>query len=152
AKAFPEQIERLGLEPWRVSKVYALWDKRDGSQVIVDGNTDRARLEAGARDYAAAAAGLLADAPRELPAERFFRLLDSKAEGAAGQANFRDGVPPAPAGVSRRQLPALTEPGPEAVKAKQARLQLRTLMNAPAQGLADPGKLLALVGPALAKL
>ena len=39
-----EQIDELGLQPWRVAKVYALWEKQ-GSQVVVDNSGARPLLD-----------------------------------------------------------------------------------------------------------
>src|SRR5205823_1234573 len=86
-KAFPEQIERLGLEPWQVAKVYGVWDRRDKAQVMLDLNEAVGRLEATARDFAGPAVALLADGPAELPGQRFFCLLDRRLEEAAGHRN-----------------------------------------------------------------
>jgi photosystem II stability/assembly factor-like uncharacterized protein len=148
-RAFPEQIESLGLEPWRVSKVYALWDKRLDAQVVVNGNDARSRLETTLREFAAPAAGLLAGAPVVLPAQRYYRLVDSRIEGAANNADLMGGVGPSPEGVARRTLPPVAEPAPEVVKAMRQRQTLQVLIQNPASGLANPDQLLSQLGPTL---
>jgi len=151
-KAFPEQIEYLGLQPWRVSKVYALWDKADGSHVSVGATDELSRLESSARDFAAPAAGLLVDAAPVLPAQRYYRLLDTNLEKGAAQRHLMDGVPRTEAGVACRALRPTVEPTEAARKAASARRQFRTLVNGPVAGLADSDKLLGLLKPALAGL
>lgn len=152
ANAFPEQIEQLGLEPWRVTKIYALWDKRTEAQVIVDGNADRNQLEASARDFAAAAAALLAETPVELPAYRFFKLVDTRLDKAAEMRHLMAGLPANLEGIARRPLKLVEKPNPEQEAANRIRKQLRTLVETPVNQLTDSSKLLSQLGPAVAKL
>jgi photosystem II stability/assembly factor-like uncharacterized protein/tetratricopeptide (TPR) repeat protein len=145
AKAFPEQTGTLGLAPWRVTRLYTAWDQRSGSQAVVDGSEARPLLEASAADYAAVPASLLADGPRSLPRQRFYRLVDGTDVGAK-QSYLMAGV--APGNEARRRLPAGPKPDPEAIKPYLARRNLETL----AANLSDPGKTLAQIGPLLAGL
>jgi hypothetical protein len=148
-KAFPEQLEFLGLEPWRVTKVYALWAKGEGGQVVVKNGEELPRLETSARDFAAPAAALLGEAP--LPGQRWYRLLETTLEKGAGQ-HLMDGAPVTEAGVARRKLQPIAEPSEAAVKAARARGQLRNLVANPVSGLADSQKLLAIVKSTLTGL
>jgi hypothetical protein len=147
--AFPEQIAQLGLEAWQVRKSYGRWDSRAGAQVVLDATATSARLEASPRDFATTAAGLLADAPPQLPAQRFFRLLDSRIDGAADHHDLMQGIPLTPAGVSRRQPAEVAALSPEVDRALRGSRNLQALLDTPAEGLADPNQLLAQVGPAL---
>jgi photosystem II stability/assembly factor-like uncharacterized protein len=150
-KAFPEQIEHLGLQPWAASKAYALWGKRQDTQVTVDGTADLPRLETNARDFAAAPACALAEAPVTLPAERNYRLTDNRLENALAHKHLLGGVPPAGAGVCRRSLAPVVEQKPEVVKAIRDCRTVRTLVEQP-NGLADAEKMLAQLAPALKHL
>jgi photosystem II stability/assembly factor-like uncharacterized protein/tetratricopeptide (TPR) repeat protein len=150
-KAFPEQIEELGLKPWRVAKMYTLWEK-PGSQVVLDNSAAQPLLETSIRDFAAPAAGLLADSA--LPAQRCYRLLESSLEGAANQERLMEGVALAPGGEARRKLPQIREPDAQAQKAFHARRNLETLalnLAHPGKGT-DPAKTLAQIGPLLSSL
>jgi photosystem II stability/assembly factor-like uncharacterized protein len=149
-KAFAEQIELLGLEPWRVSRVYALWNRPADAQVVVDGNELRSRLETTLREFAAPAAGLLAGMPTTLPAQRSYRLLDSRSEDQEKQTDLMGGV--AAGDGARRELPAIAETSPEVAKAIRHRHTLQLLVDNSAGALAEPGKLLSQLGPLLAAL
>ena len=151
ARAFPEQLEHLGLQPWVVSKVYALWDKRQDAQVTMDGGTDQPRLETNARDFAAGPAGLLLETPVTLPAERNYRLVDNRLDGPAGKNHFLAGVPATATGVCRRNLGPLVELKPEVVKAIRTCRICATCWKR-AGGLADPEKMLAVMAPSLKHL
>ncbi len=151
-RAFPEQIKQLGLQPWEIAKVYGRWDERSGAQVALDTTTISPRLEATPRDFATAAIGLLFDVPSTLPAQRFYRLLDSRIAGAANHQDLMQGVDLTPGGVARRALAPLTELSAEAEKGIRTRRNIQAMAEAPASGLTDPQKLLGLVGSALANL
>jgi hypothetical protein len=69
-RAFPEQIDRLGLKAWKVSKLYGRWESRRGAEVKVDGATACPHLGTTSRDYAAPAAALLASEV-SLPTQRY---------------------------------------------------------------------------------
>jgi photosystem II stability/assembly factor-like uncharacterized protein len=147
--AFPEQIHKLGLEPWKAVKLYGRWEGRAKAQVVLGLSEPSARLGATAREFAAPAAGLLADTPYLLPSERYYRLLDSRLDGAENHRNLMDGVSLAPQGVARRDLKPLAEPEEVVLKAIRARRNLQALADPGAGSLGDPGKLLAQIGPAL---
>lgn len=151
-QVFPEQIERLGLEPWKITKVYSRWEESTGAHVALDVTEPCPRLEASPRDFSATAASLLADSPPALPAQRYFRLLDSRLESAAGHRDLMQGVALAPGGMARRKLPAV-ELGEELRKSLQARRNLQamadSISSAEKGGLLDADKLLARIGPSL---
>jgi photosystem II stability/assembly factor-like uncharacterized protein len=148
-QAFPEQIELLGLEAWKVSKSYGRWEGRSGAQVVLDAGATSARLEASLRDFATAAAGLLSDAPPQLPPQRFFHLLDSRIAGAEEHRDLMQGIPLTAAWVSRRAAALVTPLAPEVERALRGSRNLQALVEGPAEGLADPNTLLAQVEPSL---
>src|SRR5205085_8676858 len=147
-EAFPEQLKVLGLEAWKPTKLYARWEGHKDTQVTLDLTAVCDRLGSTPREFAAAPAELLgAPAP---PAERCYRFLADKADGAA--ANDRDlmqGVLLAPGGLARRALPPVEAPAAEVVKAVRQRAALRAMAEAPPNQLAGPERVLAQVGPML---
>jgi photosystem II stability/assembly factor-like uncharacterized protein len=146
AKAFPEQLEQLGLEAWRVKKLYYFWDK-NGAQIAHDNAKVRPRLEASAGDFSATALDLLATAPRPLPGQRYYRLVHSTIDGADKQDDMMLGLVHAP-GVTRREIKPDATPDPELLKALNEGHHLKQL----AENLADPNQTLAHIAPTLAKL
>jgi hypothetical protein len=150
--AFPEQIRKLGLEPWKAGKLYARWDGRSGAHLVLDLNEVGSRLQASPRDFAAPAAGLLAGTALQLPAQRYYRLLASRADGAAGDRDLMQGVVLAPGGAARRAPADPGQPPAEVLKAVRLRRNLETLSEATSADLAEPGKLLAEVAPVLKAL
>src|SRR5204862_528537 len=105
------------------------------------GSADQPRLETNAREFAAGPAGLLAETPVTLPAERNYRLIDNRIENGAGKTHLLAGVPPSATGVCRRNLGPLVEQKPEVAKAIRACRNLRTLIESPNGGLLDPEKM-----------
>jgi photosystem II stability/assembly factor-like uncharacterized protein len=152
AKVFPEQLASLGLEPWQAGKLYGHWDSRSTAHVVMDGNDPCARLGATARDFVAPAAGLLADVPPLLPQERYYRLLDSKVEGASSHRDLMEGVALTPKGVARRDIPDLAAPNADMLRTIRVRRNLQALAETAAPELSDPARLLARVGPTLESL
>jgi photosystem II stability/assembly factor-like uncharacterized protein len=150
--AFPEQIEKLGLKPCRVAKVYGRHPERNGAAVVHDLNEARPRLEATVRDFTAPAAALLADAPVTLPAQRCYRLLASKIDGAAGHRQLMQGITLGEGGTARRELPPLPETEAEMEQVIRSRRNLQVLAELPATGLTDPERLLGQLGQSLASL
>jgi photosystem II stability/assembly factor-like uncharacterized protein len=150
-KAFPEHAG-LGLEPWQASKLYACWAGPNGAQVVLDVNEPAGRLEATPRDFAAPAAALLADLPPPAPTQRCFRLLASKDPTAVNHVGLMDGTILPPGGVARRNVEKPKEPAADIAQAIRTRRNLETLAETPVQGLTDPDKLLAEIGPMLATL
>ncbi len=146
AKAFPEQVGQLGLQTWKVKKLYYQWDK-NYAQIDQDNHAFKARLEASLHDFAAAPASLLAEAPRPLPSLRFYRLIHAAGDGGDRQKHMMLGLAMA-AGDTRRQLPEPPKEDPDLQKAQRAVRDLGVL----AANLDDPNKTLAQVAPSLAKL
>jgi photosystem II stability/assembly factor-like uncharacterized protein len=159
-KAFPEQIDGLGLQPWKADRLFARVEERGQGHVTLVNTEPSDRLLASPRDFATSAAGLLSEAPAALPAQRHFRLeyvaqgignrLDGPPpEGAHG--DLMDGIVLAPGGEARRRLPEITKLSDEVRHAIQSRRNLQALVELP-NGLGDPNKLLAQIGPALKEL
>ena len=149
-KAFPEQIEQLGLQPWAVSKLYALWPQRDGAHVIVDSGRDGPHLEASYAEFAAGAAQMLASMPP--PNQRCYRLLASTLKDATAVKELTEGLTHLDVGVCRRELPPLEEPSAALRDALKAQRRFQDLVKDPGNGLAGGEQLLGQLGPMLAKL
>jgi hypothetical protein len=147
-KAFREQIEHLKLKPWQPARVFAVWDRREGAEVVLDGSPVLPPLQASPNEFAQAAAGLLAEKAQSLPVQRFFRALDSRA-GLAAPRYLMDGVALPYGGEARRPQPQATELPPELLRAMKTRQNLQRLAETPLKGIADPSKLLAQIAPAL---
>jgi len=150
-QVFPEQIQNLGLEPWQPDKLYALWEGRTGSHITMDLHEPQANLEATAHDFATPAAALLSDQPPLLPAQRYYRLLESRLDGANTHKDLLEGISLSPHGPARRDVKQVTA-NAESVKAGRTRRNLQALADTPAAELTDPGKLLAQIGPMLQML
>jgi hypothetical protein len=151
-KAFPEQLEQLGLEAWQVAKTYARWHNRADANVTLDLTDARPRLDTSARDFAAPAAALLADSATTLPNVRYYHLLDSRLAGAENHRYLLQGVDLAPGGVARRTQLDPVNLKPEVEKAVRTRRNLEALAETPSGPMSDPSRLLAQVGPMLAEL
>jgi photosystem II stability/assembly factor-like uncharacterized protein len=151
-KAFPEQIECLGLETWKVSKMYGCWPGRRGASVTVDGTKAGVQLGTTARDYASPAAALLGDDCPLLPAQRYYRLLDSRLADAADHRDLMDGVVLGHGGTARRPQVAADETAADLQKTLRARRAFEVLTQTPAARLSDPARTLAQIKPALAAL
>ena len=151
-KAFPEQIQTLGLEPWQAGKLYSLWDNRTNAQVVYDATQMSPALENTYRAFATPAASLLTERTPPLPSLRFYHFLEGKTEGGAGHKDLMDGTALAWGGSSRREKTEVTEVDPERLKAATRRKTLEALAETSPGGVADPEKLLAMLGSSLAGL
>lgn len=145
-KAFPEQLDQLGLAPWSVKKLYYLWDKND-AQIAQDNSKVQPRLEASAGDFAFTAAEMLVDVAKPLPAQRFYRLVQSSVAGADKQQDMMLGMAMA-VGDTRRLGVKEEKLDPELKRALDQGQHLRLM----AEKLDDPNRTLGLIAPALAKL
>jgi len=149
--AFPEQIDGLGLQPWKAARLFARAEERGKEQVVLVATEPCDRLMASPRDFADPAAGLISDVPAPLPAQRYFTLLDSRPDKPAPRSDLMDGIVLQFGGEARRKLPDVP-PLTEAERhALQTRRNLQALTEVP-EGLSSGNKLLAQIGPALKEL
>ncbi len=148
-KAFPEQITNLGLSPWRVTKVYSLWDEPKTASVRLDLTEACSALGESVQEFAGPAVTLLGNrAP--VPGQRCFRHL-AGVEGTAGHPTLMHGIDLGHGGLARRPAHPVEEMTPEQTRALRQRSNLRALTQAP-NGLAKPEQLLAQLGPMLAEV
>jgi photosystem II stability/assembly factor-like uncharacterized protein/tetratricopeptide (TPR) repeat protein len=154
-KAFPEQIEALGLRPWQAKKLYAHSEGSGTGQICLSTTEPSDRLMASPRDYVAPAANLLADMTARLPESCYFYLRDKFMSddwhGDLPEPRLMYGIVLAPGGEARRKLREVAELAPEARRAIQTRRNLQALAELK-DGLGDPNKLLAQIGPSLKEL
>jgi tetratricopeptide (TPR) repeat protein len=148
-KAFPEQLQDLGLQPWKASKLYACWENSRDNQVTLDLTEVRPALHGTLQEFAAGTAAQLAEHAVMLPNERSFRLLADRLGGAANDHDLMQGIALAPGGLARRPLSTATAPTEEEIKAIRQRSNLRHLAQAPSNTLTNPERLLAQIGPML---
>ncbi|MBL8795692.1 MAG: hypothetical protein JNM56_17435 [Planctomycetia bacterium] len=151
-RAFPEQLEHLGLKPWTVKKLYRRSDNVQTAKIALDLRKVQPRLRATAQEYTAEATDILTLGMGVRLTDAAFDLAASSLEGAAGHRHLMQGIVLAPGGTARRNLEPLDEPDPDEEKAVQKARSLQQLVENPAGPFADPNKLLAQVGPALAAL
>jgi hypothetical protein len=151
-EAFPEQLTQLGLSAWKPSKLYAPYDAKRGAHVTLDTSRIRPRLGSTVRDFASAATELLDDPPPVLPVQRSYRLVASHLDNAEAHRHLLQGVPVSPAGESRRGMSEVVELTGEQEKALRTSRNVISLAETEAVGLADADRLLARVGPELARL
>jgi photosystem II stability/assembly factor-like uncharacterized protein/tetratricopeptide (TPR) repeat protein len=149
SKAFPEQITQLGLKPWTPAKLYALCETKDGAHVTLDSQAIGRRLQASAQEFAAPAAALVLDATATLPVQRHYRLLASTLDNAVKHRELMQGIELAFGGEARRDLKPVEDLPPSLRRSIEARRNLQAMAEAPANGVADPNKLVAMIGPTL---
>jgi photosystem II stability/assembly factor-like uncharacterized protein len=149
ASAFPEQIEQLGLEPWKVARVWCLWEKGATADLWFDNSQESLRLDGTMVEFAEKAASILGR--NGVPTTRAYRLLASPEPTTGKESGLLEGVGSGTAGPCRRSMPPLGEPDHKRIAALRAQRQLVGLA-ANTTGLTDPAQLLAQVPQMLAKL
>jgi photosystem II stability/assembly factor-like uncharacterized protein len=151
-RAFSEQIDDLGLEPWEVSKLYCACRNRAAASYNLDLREPSPRLGMPPGEFAQAAAAFVEDRPGEMPAGRSFRILENRLDASSGRGGFWDGIVLAPAGVARRELPALPAIDESAIRNEKVIRALTTLANASSSPLITPEQTISQVGTQLASL
>jgi photosystem II stability/assembly factor-like uncharacterized protein len=146
AKAFPEQLGELGLEPWSVHKIYGLGEGK-GAALPQDNDEPNERLQASARDYAATAHALLVDRYSPLPKQRTHHLLTGGAGKTTAERHWLEGLEQK-VGESKRDVKL---GGNTDVNGMQALVARRAVIEM-ADNLDDPARTLKLVPIALDKL
>ena len=149
-KAFPEQIEQLGLQPWTVSKSYVLWQSVQNSHVVVSADEISHRLKDTPGNYATAAAALLSETLVPLPKRRFFRLVDSTSPDMANGSTLMSQIKSSKGAT--RKLPPIVKLEEKSVKALQDRQQVLTLVGNGDNKLISPDAVLAQLRPMLKHL
>lgn len=149
-RSFPEQIEKLGLEPWQVSKLYRHGRADNSAQVLLDNTRTGHHLQMTIREFSREPAELLHQDPTTLPATRSYRLVLGNLKGAELHRQLLEGLNPAALANARRRLQPEPLPDALAIKMQRARRNLTTLMEAAPSPLSDPARTLAQIGPLLA--
>jgi hypothetical protein len=151
-RAYPEQLDAMGLQTWKVGKVYGRWKDQKGSTLSIDLTRISQRLETTIRDFAAEASALLGATQATLPLVQHYRLIASNVEGAAGHVNLLQGFDLAPGGTARRKQTLLPLSNPEFERIARARRNMELMAEAPPSPLNDPNKMLGQIGPMLEKM
>jgi photosystem II stability/assembly factor-like uncharacterized protein len=148
--AFPDQLTGLGLEAHQPAKLYGGCAGAAGAQVTVDLTAVMPGVGMTLQEFAAGPGLLLTGWGS--PAERSFRLLASRLEGAMGHRDLMQGIALAPGGVARRQIPAAEAPDEETIRAIRARAHFRALTSAPPGKLVESDRLLVNLVPMLSRM
>jgi photosystem II stability/assembly factor-like uncharacterized protein len=151
-KAFPEQLESLGLEVWGAKKLYLTWEKADPTIVHVEVSGLASRLEDTPRDFVFQTSRLLNSEAVRVN-DRYFRLLATRLKDAVSHTDLMQGIDLVEEGTARRKLPLLTQKDEETQKrlekAFQARKNLEMLAKPDANAFANPEAALAMIDQTL---
>jgi hypothetical protein len=135
-KAFPEQIEKLGLAPHAAKKLYALAPDGQPANVTMDLTTFVPELGDAAKDFVEPAAMLLGTTP---PDAARFRLIAHRLPEAEQHTTLMQGIDLAEGGTARRKKAGPVETVAERQKASGLRRQFeKTLANPEAVGGLEP--------------
>jgi hypothetical protein len=135
-KAFPEQIERLGLAPHAAKKLYALAPTGQEANVTMDLTAFVPELGDAPKDFVEPAAMLLG---ATTPDAARFRLIAHRLPGAEQHTSLMQGIDLAEGGTARRMKMMPTVATAERKKASETRRQLElTLANPAAVGGLEP--------------
>jgi photosystem II stability/assembly factor-like uncharacterized protein len=149
-KEFPEQRSELGLEAWKATKAYTRWERKTEGHVTLDLTALSKPVEATIQEFASGPLAMLAEGDAAVPPVRSYRLLIDRPEGSAARHHdLMQGIDLARGGQARRPAANVPEPSPEVIKAARQRLRLKAMSETPVQGLTDPDRLLAQIGPML---
>jgi photosystem II stability/assembly factor-like uncharacterized protein/tetratricopeptide (TPR) repeat protein len=150
-KAYPEQLDVLGLAPRAVAKAYGQGDARLSDSISLDLTAVSRVLESTYRDFASPFAALLAESPVTLPAARGYRLIVGRLPGSETHRDLMEAINFAPGSLARRPLPPAAEYTPEEERVLRKQAAVRALTEAPV-GLGNNDRLLGQLGPMLSEL
>jgi photosystem II stability/assembly factor-like uncharacterized protein/tetratricopeptide (TPR) repeat protein len=153
-KEFPEQIDPLGLKPWKATKLYARSRAQKTSCLIDDTDRLPLALRAMIDELTEQAVALMPGASVGSSRVGAFDSLASRLPDPENDHALMYGISLAPGGTARREARVETSPEREAeiVKAVKTRNSLETLSGDFAGPLSSPDKMLAQIGPGLDKL
>jgi photosystem II stability/assembly factor-like uncharacterized protein len=151
-KAFPQQIETVGLEPWQATKLYGGWDNRSTAHLLIDVQVPGSRSGMTPRELAAPAYELLTDCSGVFLPVRAFSVLANRLDEMAARRGLMDGIPLAPAGTARRALPAAEPVDEKLARDQSSARHFEAVATTQTGTLADPAKILAELPPVLARL
>jgi photosystem II stability/assembly factor-like uncharacterized protein len=143
-KAFPEQMDELGLATWTVRKVYSASDGK--RQALKQDNDElKEHLQMSVRDFAASAHSLLNERYAALPKQRMHELLSERSAKETLERHWMEGLDQK---ETRRDIKLDTKTD---AKLLETLLQRRAAI-ALAENLDDPARTLTLIPTALDKL
>ncbi len=128
--AYADQITRVGLEPWKVKKVYAAVAGGMHGQASVSGSQLATRLGKALDEITAGPRGLVDDQLAAGPENHEFRVLLDHVAPAGGRQDFFTGIVLHPGGEARRALPESPPGNLEAMKRiAQRRRNTRAILH-----------------------
>jgi len=104
ATKFTHQLTELGLEPWRVKKVFSSVKNGDQGHVTISTTQLLPRFGKSIADHASQAAGLMNAEYKQPPATIGFRMLVNHLAQQPNQRGFFTGINITPGGDARRNL------------------------------------------------
>ncbi len=146
AKAFPDQIDQLGLQAWTVRKVYGFADNKSPS-ITQDNDEPRERLQGTVREFADAAQALLIDRYTPLPKRRTHHLLSAEIGRTTTDRHLLEGITFKP-GEAKREIKLDDKAD---FKIVPNILQRRSVIEM-AENISDAAQALKLIPTALDKL
>jgi photosystem II stability/assembly factor-like uncharacterized protein len=144
---FPEQISRMGLDPWRVKKVFGSMPPGQIGSLNLNTAQVASRLGASLADYASGPRGLIADQYAPAPASLGFALhVDTLPQGV-GEHDFFSGLALHPGGDARRQFVETANQNIDLMKRVARRAtNLKAILARPDATDVDQARFLAQVG------
>lgn len=145
-KAYPEQIETLGLKPFGPKKLYALCPPAD-AHIKMDQTAFARTLVDTPQGYTESAFGVLGE-KLSPPAVRGFVLVSHRSPGCEKHTDLTSGCEFAEGGTARRKLPSFGGDFEEAFKTAQTAAEQRRTLETLLLAADTPMKLQAAIGQA----
>jgi photosystem II stability/assembly factor-like uncharacterized protein len=145
-KAYPEQIETLGLKPFGPKKLYAMCPPAD-AHIKMDQTTFARTLVDTPQGYTESAFGVLGE-KLSPPAVRGFVLVSHRSPGCEKHTDLTSGCEFAEGGTARRKLPSFGGDFEEAFKTAQTAAEQRRTLETLLLAADTPMKLQAAIGQA----
>ena len=151
-KAFAEQLDKLGLSTWKVSKLYVGVNKGEGN-ISIPLTRPVATLASTLRDFVTEPTNLVHGKSTIVPVSEYWKLANSRVPNVQEDRHLMQGIRLAFGGEARRPhgKPKVLTEALRKLLSTQNTIQNLTF-NAKAGGLSDPNRLLSLIGPLLDKL
>jgi photosystem II stability/assembly factor-like uncharacterized protein len=145
-KAFPEQVEQMGLSVWQPYKVYAISPEERKATVSQDLQQILPRLRTTPREFVRVPSALLNPDKSTIPTQIAFSWLMG-ARGTKGHRTLMEGVNLSGGSGARRTLGPPSEITQEQRRQVRRRAQLLGLVERPPSELTDPTRTLSLLEP-----
>lgn len=138
---FPEHIGQLGLEPWRVRKVFGSLSDGQLGDLNLSTSQLAQRLGESLADYTVAARGLIADRYSAAAANIGFRLHVDTLPQRVGEQDFFSGIALHPGGDARRMINEFATQGIDALRRmSQKQRNMEAIITRCQQGQLDTAR------------